>query len=173
MATKIRPKLAELETLEGGGAGGMGGGSGVSGTKWSNMPSFRGKANTIDDIKKLTRDTSHLKGSAKESVELAKDRAASRTAVRAAGAATAGAGIKSMMSGDGEPAQKSNQDTDESNFKEAERTLREADADIKDSKYGKGDKDFKRGGGVKKMAKGGVTRADGCISKGHTKGRMV
>lgn len=25
----------------------------------------------------------------------------------------------------------------------------------------------------KKMAKGGVTRADGCISKGHTKGRMV
>ena len=26
---------------------------------------------------------------------------------------------------------------------------------------------------VKKMAKGGVTRADGCISKGHTKGRMV
>lgn len=26
---------------------------------------------------------------------------------------------------------------------------------------------------VKKMAKGGVTRADGCVSKGHTKGRMV
>jgi len=26
---------------------------------------------------------------------------------------------------------------------------------------------------VTKMAKGGVTRADGCISKGHTKGRMV
>jgi len=25
----------------------------------------------------------------------------------------------------------------------------------------------------KKMAKGGVTRADGCIKKGHTKGRMV
>ncbi len=25
----------------------------------------------------------------------------------------------------------------------------------------------------KKMAKGGVTRADGCISKGHTKGRMI
>jgi len=24
-----------------------------------------------------------------------------------------------------------------------------------------------------KLAKGGVTRADGCISKGHTKGRMV
>jgi hypothetical protein len=26
---------------------------------------------------------------------------------------------------------------------------------------------------VKKLASGGVTRADGCISKGHTKGRMV
>jgi len=25
----------------------------------------------------------------------------------------------------------------------------------------------------REMAKGGVTRADGCISKGHTKGRMV
>jgi len=25
----------------------------------------------------------------------------------------------------------------------------------------------------KPMAKGGVTRADGCIVKGHTKGRMV
>jgi hypothetical protein len=25
----------------------------------------------------------------------------------------------------------------------------------------------------KKMAKGGVTRADGCITKGHTRGRMV
>jgi hypothetical protein len=26
---------------------------------------------------------------------------------------------------------------------------------------------------TKKLAKGGVTRADGCITKGHTKGRMV
>jgi hypothetical protein len=26
---------------------------------------------------------------------------------------------------------------------------------------------------VEKKAKGGVTRADGCITKGHTKGRMV
>ena len=26
---------------------------------------------------------------------------------------------------------------------------------------------------VKKYAKGGVTRADGCVTKGHTKGRMV
>jgi hypothetical protein len=26
---------------------------------------------------------------------------------------------------------------------------------------------------VEKMAKGGVTRADGCVSKGHTKGRVI
>ena len=26
---------------------------------------------------------------------------------------------------------------------------------------------------LKKMAKGGVTRADGCVSKGHTKGRVI
>ena len=25
----------------------------------------------------------------------------------------------------------------------------------------------------REMAKGGVTRADGCVTKGHTKGRMV
>ena len=35
---------------------------------------------------------------------------------------------------------------------------------------------MKRGGAVKKMAKGGSTaskRADGCVTKGKTKGRMV
>jgi hypothetical protein len=26
---------------------------------------------------------------------------------------------------------------------------------------------------TKKYAKGGVTRADGCVSKGHTRGKMV
>jgi len=30
-----------------------------------------------------------------------------------------------------------------------------------------------KGGSVKGYAKGGVTRADGCARKGHTKGRMV
>lgn len=30
---------------------------------------------------------------------------------------------------------------------------------------------YRKGGKV--YAKGGVTRADGCVSKGHTKGRMV
>jgi hypothetical protein len=31
----------------------------------------------------------------------------------------------------------------------------------------------KSGGVIKKMASGGVTRADGCITKGHTRGKMV
>jgi len=35
------------------------------------------------------------------------------------------------------------------------------------------DMSMKRGGKVKKMAHGGVTRADGRIIKGHTRGRMV
>ncbi len=30
-----------------------------------------------------------------------------------------------------------------------------------------------KAGGPAKFAKGGVTRADGCVSKGHTKGKMV
>jgi hypothetical protein len=35
------------------------------------------------------------------------------------------------------------------------------------------DMSMKRGGKVKGYAKGGVTRADGCVTKGHTKGKMV
>jgi hypothetical protein len=34
--------------------------------------------------------------------------------------------------------------------------------------------DFKKGGKVKGYASGGsITRADGCVTKGHTKGKMV
>jgi hypothetical protein len=32
---------------------------------------------------------------------------------------------------------------------------------------------MRNGGKVKGYAKGGVTRADGCVTKGHTKGKMV
>ena len=35
------------------------------------------------------------------------------------------------------------------------------------------EKKMKKGGKTKCMAKGGVTRADGCVTKGHTKGKMV
>ena len=31
----------------------------------------------------------------------------------------------------------------------------------------------KKGGKIKGYAKGGVTRADGCVTKGRTKGRMI
>lgn len=33
--------------------------------------------------------------------------------------------------------------------------------------------EYKKGGKTKAYAKGGVTRADGCAQRGHTKGRMV
>lgn len=166
---KIRPKLAELEVLEGGGAGGMGGGGGgraasasapaaattgastargVGGTRWSNMPSMRGNANTVDDLRRLTRDTSNLRGGAKGAADEAKQRAAVRTAVRAAGLATAGAGVKSMMSDD-EPAKETSKDEKEDNFQEAKRILREVDAETKASK---GEK-MKSGGSVKGWGK--------------------
>jgi hypothetical protein len=49
--------------------------------------------------------------------------------------------------------------------------------DMQEHKGGKGTKLTLKKGGMacapKKMAKGGVTRADGCVSKGHTKGKMV
>ena len=32
--------------------------------------------------------------------------------------------------------------------------------------------EYKKGGATKSYAKGGVTRADGCATKGHTKGKM-
>jgi hypothetical protein len=32
---------------------------------------------------------------------------------------------------------------------------------------------MKKGGMAKGYAKGGVTRADGCVTKGHTKGKMI
>lgn len=33
--------------------------------------------------------------------------------------------------------------------------------------------EYKKGGATKAYTKGGVTRADGCAKRGHTKGRMV
>ena len=163
MATIRRPRLAELETLEGGGAGGMGGGSGVGGTRWSNLPSVRGRANTVDDLRKLTRDTSHLHGGAKGAADEAKQRAAQRTAIRVAGLGAAGAGVKSMMSDDDEPAEKPSKDTDEDNFQNTKRIMREVDADIKASKGNK----MKSGGKVTASKRG-----DGIAQRGKTRGKM-
>jgi hypothetical protein len=169
---KSRAKLAELEPLEGGGAGGSGGGSGVGGTKWSNLPSMKGSSNMMSDLKRMSTDTSHLKGGAKEAVEEAKRRAANRTGVRAVGIAGLGAVGKAAMDDD-EPDVKPKKDTDEDNFQETKRIMREVDSDIKGSKYGKGD-GMKSGGKVtasRKMKKfdmgGGVGAAEALTPAGR------
>ena len=151
----------------GGRASGSSSGRGVEGTRWSNLPSFRGNANTVDDLRRLTRDTSNLRGGAKGAADEAKQRAAVRTAVRAAGLATAGAGVKSMMDDENEPAEETSKDEKEDNFQEAKRVLREVDAETKGSKYGKGEK-MKSGG----MTSSASKRADGIATKGKTRGKM-
>jgi hypothetical protein len=144
---KIGKRPLDDEQLEGGGAG-----AGIRGTKWSNMPSMRGNSSMMGDIKKINQDTSHLRGSAKKSVEDAQDRAGARTAVRAAGAGAVAAGTKMATS----------------------------DASADDSKYSEDqNKAGSSGMGAilsgKGMAKGGSasSRADGVAQRGKTKGTMV
>jgi hypothetical protein len=143
--------------------GGISGGAGIRGTKYSNLPSFKGNASTVGDIKKLTADTSHLKGGAKQAVEEAKARAAKRTAVRAAGAAGVGAGVKSMM-----PESASAKDSDfadesiEARFKqiEAKEEPPEMATHYKPDSY--------KSGGKTSASK----RADGIAMRGKTRGKM-
>jgi hypothetical protein len=156
MATRPR-RGDDLTPLEGGATGG--GGASVRGTKWSNMPSFRGNANIVDDIRKLTKDTSHLKGGAKRSTDLAEDRAARRMAVRAAGATAAGAAAKAATSED-KPKKAAAKSEDYEDMSGA------VDIDVSNP----------TGVAGKGMKKGGMTassRADGCATKGKTKGRIV
>lgn len=186
MATRPR-RGDDLTPLEGGG-----GGAGVGGTKWSNMPSFRGNANIVDDFRKLTKDTSHLKGGAKRSADLAEERAAKRMGVRAAGAGTV-AGIAKGLSGSGAAAE---EDTDK---KDNKRTADEAptppapprkktynpnmsvegkmyegrnpeiDDDTREA-AGTEKAGYKRGG---KVASKASSRGDGIAQRGKTKGRFV
>ena len=152
MATNRPRRGDDLVPLEGGGGGGgYGGGGGgarasTSGTKWSNMPSFTSNASVMDDIRKLTKDTSHLKGGAKRSTDLAEDRAARRMAVRAAATGAAAAGAKALTSDDSE-------DT----------------TDNTPSRAGMGEIMSGKG-----MAKGGSasSRADGIAQRGKTKGKV-
>jgi hypothetical protein len=153
---KVGKRPLDDQLLEGAGAG-MG--AGVSGTKWSNMPSFKGKANAVDDIKKMGADTSRLKGGAKDAANEAKDRAFNRTAARIAGATAVSEGTKAALSRSA-----SAKDDEGDSFKEMERALRAADADIESSKYGKGD-GMKKGGSVS-------SRADGIAQRGKTRGKM-
>jgi hypothetical protein len=159
---KIGRRPTDDQLLEGGGGGGAG--AGISGTKWSKMPSFKGNSDAVSDIKKLTKDTSHLKGGARDASDEAKGRAATRTAVRAAGVAAVNEGTKAALNNTA-----SAKEGDEDSFKVMERSLREADADIESSKYGKGDK-LKRGGMVGSSAS---SRADGCATKGKTRGKVL
>jgi len=154
MATRPR-RGDDLTPLEGGG-----GGAGVSGTKYSNMPSFKGNANIMDDLKKLTKDTSHLKGGAKKATELATDRAINRLAVRATGAAGAGAAAKTLSGKDAVADDKSKESDDYEDMSGA------VDIDVSNP----------TGVAGRGMKKGGMTasrRADGCATKGKTKGRFV
>ena len=90
MATSKGTKRGlDEQLLEGGGSGG-----GIKNTKWSSVPSMKSNASFIDDVKKLTKDTSSLKGGAKKSTDLAEDRAANRMAIRAASAGAAAAALK-------------------------------------------------------------------------------
>ena len=92
---KIGKRPLDDEQLEGGVGGGAS--AGISGTKWSKLPSFKGNSNAVDDIKKITADTSHLKGGAKSAANEAKDRAVTRTAARAAGAAAVHEGTQAAL----------------------------------------------------------------------------
>jgi hypothetical protein len=167
MPKGLRKPMEEMLLGTEGGKGGVGGGgSGVGGTRWSSMPSFRSNASTMDDLRKLTKDTSHLKGGAKAAADEAKTRAAKRTGVRAAGATAAVEGAKAAL-GTSEAKSKPQQDTDEEIFQEVQRVMRKVDEDIEAEKYAKPDK-YKQGGSVSASR-----RADGCAQRGKTRGKVV
>jgi len=149
MATSRSKRGDDLTPLEGGGAG-------VGGTKWSGMPSFRGNASIMDDLKKLTAPPTKTKGAAKRSVEMAEDRAASRMVARTAATGTAAAATKAMSGKDAKAKEKDEYEDISGDVK--------ADSSNPTGVAGTG------------MKKGGMTassRADGCATKGKTKGRFV
>jgi hypothetical protein len=146
-------------TLEGGGSG-----AGISGTKWSSVPSFKSNASTLGDLKKLTTDSSHLKGGAKKSVDEAKGRAAKRTAARAVGVAGTGIGAKSMMA-EGVSAKDSGNKDDgvvEATFR---KTAEESPEPPEMATHYKPD-NYKSGGATASR------RADGIATKGKTRGKI-
>lgn len=156
---KIGKRPLDDEQLEGGGRG-AGMSASVKDTKWSGMPSFKSNASIMDDLKKLTKDTSHLKGGAKKATELAEDRALKRMAVRATGAAAAGAAAKAATSED-----------------KPKKASAAASEDYEDM-GGDVSLDPSNPTGVagKGMKKGGMTasrRADGIAQRGKTRGKVL
>jgi hypothetical protein len=119
------------------------------------MPSFKGNASVMDDIKKLTRDTSGLKGNAKKVVEEAQDRAITRSGIRAAGAAATATAAKVMSGKDATAKDKSDSYEDSM-----------GDANV--------DSSNPTGVSGKGMAKGGSasSRADGIATRGKTRGKI-
>lgn len=200
---KIGRRPLDDEQLEGGGAG-----AGISGTKYSKMPSLRGSASTMGDLRKINKDTSNLRGNAKKVTEDAQDRAAARTGVRAAGAGAAAAGIKTAVGDDSED-KKDDKTPSRAGMGEiiSGKGMAGGGMTEDDKKAAQYRKEAKSGGTDapvppsvtqeatdKKMqdkakqapttktemgkpfAKGGMTassRADGCATKGKTKGRFV
>jgi hypothetical protein len=151
-----RRGLDEQE-LEGGGAGASMRSTSTKSTKWSGMPSMKGNASLMDDLKKITAPPTKAKGAAKRSVELAEDRAVSRTLARAAGAGAAGAGVKAMTSKEAAAAK------DKDDYEDMAGDVK-ADSSNPTGVAGTG------------MKKGGMTasrRADGIASRGKTRGKIV
>lgn len=162
MATNRPRRGDDLTPLEGGATGGGAGGarSSVTNTKWSNLPSFESNASIMDDVRKLTKDTSHLKGGAKKATELAEDRAAARMAVRVGGTGLGIAGHKYF-----------NRDAvaDDTSKKSDDSEDTSGNAVRTNDPVGAAGTGMKKGGSVSSASK----RADGCATKGKTKGRFV
>jgi len=135
------------QELEGGGAGASMRNASTKDTKWSSKPSFTSNASLMDDIKKINKDTSHLKGNAKKVAEDAQDRAGKRTAIRAAGTGATAAGIKAATGDD---------------YEDTTDNTAPSSAGMGAIMSGKG------------MAKGGSasSRADGIAQRGKTRGKM-
>ena len=162
---KVGRRGLDEPQLEGGISGG-GGGASIRGTKYSSLPSFKGNASTLGDIKKLTADSSHLKGGAKQAVDEAKGRAAKRTAVRAVGAAATGVGAKSnyqtMM--DENASEKDSGNKDDGVVEATFRKSKDSEDSGEMATHYKPD-NYKSGG----MAS---SRADGIAQRGKTRGKV-
>ena len=138
MAKNLQRRGDDRMLEAGSGGGGGGGGASISGSRWSSLPSFKGKTNLIDDLKKMASDSSHLKGAAKAAKDEAAMRATSRTMARAAGATAAGAGVKTALPSKEEPAEEDTPSVD-------------VNPDVPGGLSGKG---MKKGGAAKKVVKG-------------------
>ena len=164
---KVGRRGLDEPQLEGGISGG-GGGASIRGTKYSSLPSFKGNASTLGDIKKLTADSSHLKGGAKQAVDEAKGRAAKRTAVRAVGAAATGVGAKSnyqtMM--DETASAKDSDSKDDGAIEATFRKSKDREEEPPEMATHYKPDNYKSGGTTASR------RADGIATKGKTRGKI-